>query len=1317
MSLDSILENPSLKNMILNNAVRDYQGYLTGFSSNNYLETFAPQEVREAINKIEANRTVKETAESKKDHIEDEAAKTITSRILNTSIGAFYLKDILKDGNIIDDVITQKVKHEVSVTDIQYNKYRETFVVLTEGNKNKNIAPSMEAVLLRKYDSIEGAITVDNGKNHFYGGESDSLMPASMSAMTVESKRVPAADLNFPITVLETKTVASGDYVLTADAQARITEEKKQGIAPSNDSHPDDYVQKRVKIKVKRIKGQKTIKRYKIKNEGSMVNKSYNEPKQDEGNLVAIVIKNPKYSMPTRNQNYLSVFFNAISQLDMSLATPYLELTFFSIIPNPGKEGKGENKLNQTAYMRFDNDSNLMNISRFVINPARSNIDDKTILTTEQAKLNPSDAASQRHMDPTDQTELGFQNIFQTPQTLNNADINRAENLFGGKLTAGKGSDFVYDSAKIVLDPFAPMLSLENFNVTVSEGGYYAVSSRQADMNLILHDRSRLADITPFVTPGAIQHTSVKVTYGWSHPLSNPHHRESRHNIIANFIDSMRETAYYRLSSSNLKLEGSQIKISVKMDFMGGREFRKIPVTTGVKKDMSMIKETFAAAIKLITKRFDQDTGKVHQNYRIVEQAIDSYEELVETEDANLLFKLISYYSAPKVEIDSDGQFVILKQLCKVIGLFTQDELAAIESYEALNKKIKKADLTKKQIGVSARQSQLSREIFYKRLQSITSTIDQINLSEPIPEEHKKTDDNKNIEKSSKGISITPDYFTTLSSMHYLYEKKNISNFNAMSFISGIENKKIVGSYNDKSSTNNFPKGFVSLGKLIQNLVAYPMIQTNQYNEIQVIYYPTNAESAGARKHTTASLPISVDRLYETFDKHMKVGNFMTPDSVFKILSNMLQDRNSVCYELFSRNSAIEKELEELYGYKNKDGKISLNSVGQRLAYDMLAENFVKNKKSSYPTLNQIIGPAGTGSGVSSSGSGSASAAVASEINSNQNSKDPTKASEPDPKNYEQPMYENFIKQFKQDEISSTLEKIYNNDGLGGPADLSSFKMVHLVMDIEPCQVLHSVNGRGDKIKELISLSDINAPYATDARILRIHIYDAHLSPRNGLSFISEKVTNGTAYLRSPHNFDIETAGIAEQRNKNIGNASPVEEKQHGERNIKLNSVGDMIVNMPPWLLKKYLKREYPSITYGASNAIIKSINLSSTTENEISYGKAIQTMQDQEEGVYSKFVLQDKMDLNIIPSTIDMQIMGCPFLKVCGHIYVDTGTNTDMDNVYSIVSFSHSISPGNFVTSVNLALPFAASTSNLRSSLANSLSVASNQQKENNES
>ena len=137
-------------------------------------------------------------------------------------------------------------------------------------------------------------------------------------------------------------------------------------------------------------------------------------------------------------KTFFLFFFNAISQLDMSLATPYLELTFFNIIPKPEPNGKGENRLNQVAFMRFDNDQNLMKISRFTINPATSNIDEKQIMTTNYAQHNPNDAASQRHMGEDDQVEVGFQNIFQTPQVLNNADMNRAENLFGGSFKAGK---------------------------------------------------------------------------------------------------------------------------------------------------------------------------------------------------------------------------------------------------------------------------------------------------------------------------------------------------------------------------------------------------------------------------------------------------------------------------------------------------------------------------------------------------------------------------------------------------------------------------------------------------------------------------------------------------------------------------------------------------------------------------------------------------------------------------------------------------------------------------------------------------------------
>jgi hypothetical protein len=502
--------------------------------------------------------------------------------------------------------------------------------------------------------------------------------------------------------------------------------------------------------------------------------------------------------------------------------------------------------------------------------------------------------------------------------------------------------------------------------------------------------------------------------------------------------------------------------------------------------------------------------------------------------------------------------------------------------------------------------------------------------------------------------------------MNYQYEKHFIKDMNtagdpewSADMIVTLNNSRVATSI---EGNERFQRGFVSLGKLIQNLVALPIVTKNLYTEVQTIYYPANHESAGARKHTTASLPISVDRLYEEFKKHVKEGSQFTPDSIFKILANMLQDRNSFCYALWRENDSIEKELEEDYGYKFKDNVISLNEDGQRAAYAEFRSNWIENKKDSrsFPTLKQI-----TGNDIS-----------AQEENIAANSGDEDNTENVDPRNYEQPMYNSYISNFRKKNISSTIADLYKNDGITGPEDATSFKMINLKKDIEPCQVLW--RGADNILKSLYSLSDIGAPYDKDATILRLHIYDAHLSPRNGLSFVSEKVTSGDSYLKIQSTID--PAHLSKLQGKNLidkktGKAyNGMYDKNSGKALIH-SKAGNMIINMPPWLLKKYLKREYPSITYGAVSSIVKSINLSSTTENEIMWGKAVQSMQDQEDGVYSKYIIQEKMDLNIIPSTIDLQILGCPFLKVCGHIYVDTGTNTDMDNVYSIVSFSQTYS------------------------------------------
>ena len=175
----------------------------------------------------------------------------------------------------------------------------------------------MEPVILRKYDSDQSSYVVGDQIPHFLNpGEVAAQAYANMSAMVTECDKVPAGDVNIPIYQTETKTKGTGEYQLTEAARKRIASdsaaESAAGLPISSETEspdPNDYVEKRVKVKVKRVVSNKTIKKYKYETLDAFVNQSYNSPKKDESNLVAIVIKNPKYAMPTRNQDFLSVFF------------------------------------------------------------------------------------------------------------------------------------------------------------------------------------------------------------------------------------------------------------------------------------------------------------------------------------------------------------------------------------------------------------------------------------------------------------------------------------------------------------------------------------------------------------------------------------------------------------------------------------------------------------------------------------------------------------------------------------------------------------------------------------------------------------------------------------------------------------------------------------------------------------------------------------------------------------------------------------------------------------------------------------------------
>ena len=66
----------------------------------------------------------------------------------------------------------------------------------------------------------------------------------------------------------------------------------------------------------------------------------------------------------------------------------------------------------------------------------------------------------------------------------------------------------------------------------------------------------------------------------------------------------------------------------------------------------------------------------------------------------------------------------------------------------------------------------------------------------------------------------------------------------------------------------------------------------------------------------------------------------------------------------------------------------------------------------------------------------------------------------------------------------------------------------------------------------------------------------------------------------------------------------------------------------------------------------------------------------------------------------LSLDILGCPLFEYGQHFFVDMGTGTTADNMYYVTSLEHTLSPGNFTTSLGLTFSASGTVKNFRSVL-----------------
>jgi hypothetical protein len=280
---------------------------------------------------------------------------------------------------------------------------------------------------------------------------------------------------------------------------------------------------------------------------------NFSKPTKSTPNIAVIELLNSRIGTAVRDTAALSVFCSLIPAHIMSRAVPYVNVR----VIDPGivdvVDGKAyASTLNLIRYLK----------GRQEFSPTSLGPTSGMILS-----LNKSNAQA-----PTP----GGMEMFTSPQTMvtNLDDITTAN--FGNSLP---------------IDRFRPFMTLKSLGLDVVPAGAGMLNYKKASMEITLHDRGRLAEISQLVKPGGYSNLEIEIEYGWSiDPRSQNATVDAKtgavsgfalqDNKMAQFIDALRVKEKFQIITSNFRFEDSgEVTISLSLMMKGSFDMRNFDIS------------------------------------------------------------------------------------------------------------------------------------------------------------------------------------------------------------------------------------------------------------------------------------------------------------------------------------------------------------------------------------------------------------------------------------------------------------------------------------------------------------------------------------------------------------------------------------------------------------------------------------------------------------------------------------------------------------------------------------------------------------------
>jgi len=273
-------------------------------------------------------------------------------------------------------------------------------------------------------------------------------------------------------------------------------------------------------------------------------------------NISIICSRTPQLSLKDRNVNACTIFLNGIRSIDMSKAVPYLEVSFeFPLAATgPADAGSTDSRILAPSLYKF-----ILGGNQVVPGSPMSKLVNANRIPDSAGNFTTGSAEEPAY------TRVGME-VFTSPQTLVN----------------GNETDNESQRLNPVQDKFRPFMSLKEFSATVGTNGFGTMSYSTAKLSMVLHDKSRLAEIAPFIKADIRGKTRVEVEYGWIHPDGEALVIQGSPNYYADIINGMRKRERYQIPTSTFSFtDTGEVNIELNLVTLGTVETQYDLVGTG----------------------------------------------------------------------------------------------------------------------------------------------------------------------------------------------------------------------------------------------------------------------------------------------------------------------------------------------------------------------------------------------------------------------------------------------------------------------------------------------------------------------------------------------------------------------------------------------------------------------------------------------------------------------------------------------------------------------------------------------------------------